>query len=42
MYVTAAGVVVAEVVVAEVGGLHGPDEDRVHVWDPYRYYEMGK
>jgi len=39
--VTAAGVVVvAEVVAAEVGGLHEPDEDRGRVWDPYRYFRL--
>lgn len=43
MCVTAAGIaVVAAVVVAEVGGLHEPDEDRGRVWDPYRYCGTGK
>jgi len=41
--VTAAGVVVvAAVVVAEVGGLHETDEDRGRVLGPYRYCGMGK
>jgi hypothetical protein len=33
--VIAAGIVVAAVVVVEVGGLHEPDEDRGRVWDPW-------
>ena len=35
-------VVVVAVVVAEVGGLHEPDEDRGRVWDPYWYCGTGK
>lgn len=35
-------VAAAAVVVAEVVGLHEPDEDRGRVWDPYRCCGMRK
>ena len=36
----AAGAVGAAVVVAEIGGLHGPDGGRGRVLDPYWCYGM--